>query len=125
MTLRNQQLAHYKNVLRRWKTQYAGEKPSEELITTAHALGCRPGIQALSIAMALRDTGYTIPEYFVGTGAAATAHNKRNDLESQGLITVVKVGSPMSYRASLTSVGVERVKQFKIHLDNQKRGDAN
>jgi len=34
-----------------------GSKPTEAQLTAVHGLGCRPGKQALAIAMGLRDTG--------------------------------------------------------------------
>ena len=52
-----------------WSVKQLGDKPSDQLLSTVHALGLRPGKQALANAMALRDGGVTGAQIVMATGA--------------------------------------------------------
>lgn len=110
--LKRQHLLYYQHILKSWQPKFCGSFPTSEMILQAHALGCRPGKQALSIAMSLRKTGYTLPQYFIGSGASSTAHNKRNELVDKGLIEVKQEGSPTFYKAILTNKGKELIRHY-------------
>ena len=89
-----------------WPTELAGPKPSKAMLEVPLAFGKRQGIEALSIAMALRKNGYTVAEYLIASGANGAAHNCRKAFIKQGLLEVKQTsgndGSGKTYRYTCT-----------------------
>ena len=59
MSKHNEITGWYDTVLKGWQVKALGPKPTVEAFKAAHAMGCRPGKQALAMAMYLRDGGAT------------------------------------------------------------------
>lgn len=106
----------YGHVLKHWHAASMGPKPNAELFIQAHALGCRPGKQALARALELRAGGATDGQIKAACiaqwGNSGSHHNKRGELSAAKLVTVTKTkpGQHTVYAIALTPKGVERVK---------------
>lgn len=59
----------YGNVFKSWQAKVLGPKPTADMLAKVHNLGCRPGKQALAIAMGLRDCGVTGSQIVIACGA--------------------------------------------------------
>lgn len=103
---------YYKAMFKAWRVPAFGPKPTDEQLEAAHALGCRPGVQALHIAMALRPEGCTVAQ-FCGAGSCGPANNKRRELVTHKLITVDVVGKPYAYVAGLTAKGRAEIEKYR------------
>lgn len=103
---------YYADVLKGWQVKTMGQKPTADQLEAAHLLGCRPGVQALHIAMALRDQGCTVQQ-FCTAGSCGPANNKRRELISHKLITVSVEGKPYAYVAKLTAKGTAHIAKAK------------
>lgn len=68
----------YKPWFDKWQADLDGPKPTQAMFDIVHGLGCRPGKQALAIAMSLRPGGVTRPQVIHVTGAPQ--FNKMGDL---------------------------------------------
>jgi hypothetical protein len=109
----------YSTAFKNWP-KLAGSKPTLDMLNAAHALGCRPGKQALAMAMYSRDGGATDGQVklacIAGWGASGSHHNKRRDLQRAKLISVVTepMVSPsghtiLKYLVKLTATGQARL----------------
>lgn len=113
---KNENTGWYDTVLKAWPKQ-AGAKPSVENFATAHKLGCRPGKQALAMAMYLRDGGATDGQVklaaIVQWGSSGSHHNKRRDLVGAGLVKAKPVVSDAQghkvYAIALTDKGTKKL----------------
>lgn len=108
--------ATYGHVLGHWHSASMGDKPALTLFEAAHALGCRPGKQALARALEMRDGGATDGQIKAACiaqwGNSGSHHNKRGELSAAKLVTVVKSkpGAHTVYSIKLTDKGTARVK---------------
>lgn len=102
---------HYASILKVWQPKVWGSKPTAEMFGTAHGLGCRPGKQALAVAMGLRPEGVTGSQIVGACGNPQL--NKMRGLVADALLKREAV--PMSpvghqvYKLSLTAKGGKRV----------------
>jgi hypothetical protein len=122
----------YGNAFKNWPKQ-CGPKPGADLLTTVHALGCRPGKQALARALELRECGATDGQVkmacIAGWGASGSHHNKRRDLITGGYVKRVPMQASdeghQVYRITLTARGEGRVKTVLAgDADKASTGDA-
>lgn len=103
----------YRQVLSHWRTKELGPKPTLAQLEAAHALGCRPGKQALAVAMCLRQGGATDGQMkmacILNWGSSGSHHNKRGDLVDRKLVRNVISGEDASghkvYTIALTPKG--------------------
>lgn len=103
----NPHVTWYRDLLANWPgARECGAKPSRELLSMVHWLDPkkRPGVEALHIAMALRDGGCTVRQFQVA-GSCGPANNYRRALVNAGLIKVSVEGKPYAYVATLTAKG--------------------
>jgi hypothetical protein len=116
MSKANNVTGWYETVLKGWQAKALGPKPTAELFTQAHALGCRPGKQALAMAMYLRDGGATDGQVkmacIIQWGSSGSHHNKRRDIISAGFAKAKPVVSDTQghkvYAITLTAKGVTK-----------------
>jgi hypothetical protein len=113
----------YKSVLKAWSTKLSGPAVTHDQLTTAHALGCRPGKQAVHIAMCLRPEGCTVTQ-FVAAASSGPAHNKRRELVAKKLIKVSVMGNPYAYVAALTDKGQKAVTAYAEAMKADAEGTA-
>lgn len=112
MTLNaNEALKPYATMFKGWQVKLAGDKPTGEMLATAHALGCRPGKQALAMAMALRAGGVTGGQIIAACGAPQL--NKMRDTVAKGLakwaaLPMTEAGHKV-YHLELTAKGNGKV----------------
>ena len=110
-------LGWYATVLNGWQVKALGPKPTAELFTQAHALGCRPGKQALAMAMYLREGGATDGQVkmacIIQWGSSGSHHNKRRDLIGAKFVKAKPVVSDAQghkvYAIALTATGTAKV----------------
>lgn len=74
----------YKSFFKGW-AKSLGSKPGDDLLATIHALGARPGKQALANAMMLRPEGATAGQIVQACGAPQL--NKMRELVARKLVT--------------------------------------
>ncbi|HET9285727.1 MAG TPA: hypothetical protein VFR24_27565 [Candidatus Angelobacter sp.] len=87
-------------------------------LEAAHALGCRPGKQALAVAMCLREGGATDGQMkmacILNWGSSGSHHNKRGDLVDRKLVRTVNAHEDATghkvYTIALTPKGEALVK---------------
>lgn len=84
MTKQSDASGHYKGFFKNW-SKALGARPTVEQLATIHALGARPGKQALANAMMLRDGGATAAQIVMACGAPQL--NKMRDLVARKLVT--------------------------------------
>jgi hypothetical protein len=106
-------LKPYATLLKGWHDKQLGPKPTAELLSTVHALGLRPGKQALANAMALRVDGVTGAQIVMATGAPQL--NRMRGLIAAGdfkraMVAPNEQGHTV-YKVTLTPKGEERVKR--------------
>lgn len=107
MTKQNDSTGWYANVFKGWQSKLLGAKPTTAQLDAIHALGARPGKQALASAMALRDAGVTGGQIVIACGAPQL--NKMRGFVTDGLARFVP--TPPSgeghkvYRLELTAKG--------------------
>lgn len=110
----NEALKPYVNMTKGWAKQ-AGTKPTGEALATVHALGARPGKQAMALAMALRPEGVTGPQIVLACGAPQL--NKMRDTAAKGLVKFVAMpiteAGHKVYRIELTAKGTAKVDKAK------------
>lgn len=104
-------LASYSNFTKGW-LKALGPMVVAEALDTVHALGARPGKQALAIAMMQRDTGATSAQIVLATGAPQL--NKMRALVEAGYFKRVPMpqtdAGHMVYKLELTGKGATKVK---------------
>ena len=119
MSKTNEITATYSVVLKNWVPKLYGPKPTIEQLAKAHALGCRPGKQALAIAMNLRESGASTAQIVAACaanwGSSGTHNNKRDQL-----VTAMRLCKTVSmaddtfghkvYAIALTPKGEAKVK---------------
>lgn len=84
MTKTTNDAGWYGNVFKHWPTKLVGAQPTVAQLATIHALGARPGKQALANAMALRDGGVTGAQIVMACGAPQL--NKMRGFVTDGLM---------------------------------------
>ena len=107
----------YATVLKGWQVKALGPKPTVDQFKAAHAMGCRPGKQALAMAMYLRDGGATDGQVkmacIIQWGSSGSHHNKRRDLIAAKLVAEKPAVSDAQghkvYAIALTAKGVSKV----------------
>ena len=119
----------YAVALKNWPTKLAGPKVTQALLDTAHKLGCRPGKQALAMAMYLREGGASDGQVkaacIAGWGSSGSHHNKRRDIQGAGLVRNKNVGVADAnghkvYTIELTERGKARVAKVEATADTAK-----
>lgn len=96
--------AWFNDILAKWLVNECGPKPTHEQLAVPLALGKRPGVEALHIAMTLRPAGCTVRQFQVA-GSCGPANNYRRALVADGLLTVQVQGKPYAFVAALTAKG--------------------
>lgn len=112
----------YKGFFKGW-SKALGDKPTAEQLATIHALGARPGKQALANAMMLRDGGATAAQIVMACGAPQL--NKMRDLVARKLVTRDMNVAPSDnghtvYKISLAAKGkttVDKVNAAPVEAD--------
>lgn len=109
----NEALGWYGHMLKGWQTKVVGAAPTAEMLANVHGLGCRPGKQAMAIAMALRPNGVTGSQIVVACGAPQL--NKMRGLISDGVLKREAVPPQAEtghtvYKLTLTAKGAAKVK---------------
>lgn len=108
----------YQVALKNWPTKLAGPKVTQAEIDLAHKLGCRPGKQALAMAMYLRTGGASDGQVkaacIAGWGSSGSHHNKRRDIQSAGYVKNRNAGLADAnghkvYSIELTDKGRKRI----------------
>lgn len=118
MSKANDVTGWYSTALKGWQVKLLGPKPIAELFTQAHALGCRPGKQAMAMAMYLRPDGATDGQVkaacIIQWGSSGSHHNKRRDICGAGFAKAKPVVSDAQghkvYAIALTPKGEGKVK---------------
>lgn len=111
----NAHTVYYAETFKSWagpKAKLLGAKPTEALLANAHGLGCRPGKQALAIAMAMREHGVTGGEIVIACGAPQL--NKMRGLISDSYLK--REAAPLRdghtvYKLAVTPKGLQRIKR--------------
>ena len=106
-------LKPYATLLKGWHEKQLGPRPTAELLSTVHALGLRPGKQALANAMALRTDGVTGAQIVMATGAPQL--NRMKGLIAAGdfkraMVAPNEQGHTV-YKVTLTPKGEARIKR--------------
>ena len=110
-----------------WSVKQLGDKPSDQLLSAVHALGLRPGKQALANAMALRPEGVTGAQIVMATGAPQL--NRMRGLIAAGdfkrqMVAPNDAGHTV-YKVTLTPKGEARIKRASEAADKAAlSGDA-
>ena len=114
-TKHNDALGTYRSILKGW-VKALGSKPTAEMFEAVHALGCRPGKQALARAMELREEGATDGQVkqacIIGWGNSGSHHNKRKDLITAKWVkreAMPPAGNHTVYKIVMTEKGLEKV----------------
>jgi hypothetical protein len=100
-------LTWFKAILDGWSTSHSGPKPTSEQLATALLIdpkGKRPGVEALHIAMCLRDGGCTVRQFQIA-GSCGPANNYRRALVNAKLVKGDVVGKPYAYTLTVTPKG--------------------
>lgn len=97
-----------------WSTKHLGSKPTDEMLATVHALGLRPGKQALANAMALRPEGVSGAQIVMMAGAPQL--NRMRGLIGAGVVkrdmnAPVNPQGQAVYKLNLTSKGETAIKR--------------
>lgn len=111
----------YKAMRKGWPARECGAPLTDEQLTAAHAValgydgkGKRAGVEALHIAMAMRDGGCTVRQFQIA-GSCGPANNYRRKLVRAKLFTEKVEGKPYAYCLTLTAKGEQaRVKGMTI-----------
>lgn len=104
----------YATLFKGWNVKVLGEKPTDDQLAAIHALGARPGKQALANSMYLRDSGATNGQVVIACGAAQL--NKMRELVTRKLVKRdMNAGQNEAghtvYKISLTAAGEAKVKK--------------
>lgn len=113
MTKTNEATGWYANVFKGWDNKVLGRRPTAAELHTIHALGARPGKQALASAMALRECGVTRGQVDIACGAPQ--FNKMRAFRASGVLK--REATPPNdlghtiYKMVLTTKGESAVKK--------------
>jgi len=104
----------YVNLFKGWNVKVLGPKPTDEQLAAIHALGARPGKQALANAMYLRDGGATSGQVTIACGAPQL--NKMREFVTRKLVRRdMNAGANEAghtvYKIALTATGEAKVKK--------------
>ena len=104
----------YTNLFKGWNVKVLGPKPNDDELAAIHALGARPGKQALANAMYLRDGGATNGQVVMACGAPQL--NKMRELVTRKLVRRdMNAGTNEAghtvYKIALTAAGEAKVKK--------------
>jgi hypothetical protein len=103
---------YYAPQFKAWGKQL-GPKPTADQLASIHGLGCRPGKQALAIAMSLRDCGVTAGQIVMACGAPQL--NKMRGLITDALLKREPVANTEAghtvYKCVVTPKGLQRIKR--------------
>jgi hypothetical protein len=109
---KHSELNNYTNYFKNWQVKLLGPKPTEAQVAAIHALGARPGKQALASAMALRDGGVTGAQVVMACGAPQL--NKMRGFVADGVARWVPTPADTAghkvYRLELTAKGAAKGK---------------
>lgn len=107
--------AFYAPQFKSWAVKTHGPKPTALQLEQAHGLGCRPGKQALAVAMGLREGGVTNPQVLFACGNPQ--NNKRGGLVTDGYLkrnAAAKTAEGHEvYQYTVTPKGLKRVEATK------------
>jgi len=104
---------HYGPLFKNWQLKTLGPKPTADQLASVHGLGCRPGKQALAIAMSTRDCGVTGSQIVMACGAPQL--NKMRGLVADALLR--ELPAPLAenghkvYRNEVTAKGKQRIER--------------
>lgn len=103
--------AHYGASFKAWAVKQLGAQPTDTQLGQAHGLGCRPGKQALAIAMSLRDAGVTGGQIIMACGAPQL--NKMRGFIDDAYLKRVAVSKTAEghtvYKNVVTPKGLKRI----------------
>lgn len=103
----------YGDVFKHWSTPHLGPKPTADMLATTHALGCRPGKQAMAIAMSLRDCGVTGSQIVMACGAPQL--NKMRGLVTDAYLKRIAISPAANghkvYKLEVTAKGKQRIER--------------
>jgi hypothetical protein len=122
-------LKHYAPQFKSWVAKTHGPKPTASMFEQAHGLGCRPGKQALAVAMGLRPEGVTNPQVLMACGNPQ--NNKRGGLVTDGYLkrnAAAKTAEGHEvYQYTVTAKGLKRIEataKRAADLDAAGNGEA-
>lgn len=117
-------LKPYATMFKGWQVKVLGEKPTAEHLAALHALGLRPGKQALANAMYLRDGGATSAQVVMACGAPQL--NRMRALAASQYVkreaTPANDAGHTVYKLTLTAKGL--AKAAKVQTAAVTEGDA-
>lgn len=127
MTANTNATGWYGQVFKAWQVKALGAKPTAEQLATIHALGARPGKQALAIAMASRDSGVSGAQIVMACGAPQL--NKMRGMIASGVLKRDAVGpnelGHSVYKVTLTAKGTAAIKRASEAAEKAAlKGDA-
>lgn len=115
--------AWYAPLLADWQVKLCGPKPTAAHFATVHGWGFRPGVEALHLAMCLRDGGCTVRQFCVA-GSCGPANNKRGLVVKRGLATVTVQGKPYSFKLTPTAKGLALIKANEAKANDAAKVSA-
>lgn len=104
---------HYAPFFKGWQVKALGPRPTDEMLTTAHAFG-RAGKQSLALAMAMRDCGVTGGQVVMACGAPQNNHRIaqiKSGFFKRDLSVPKADGVHTVYKLTITAKGEGRVKK--------------
>lgn len=107
----------YATLFKGWQAKQLGSKPTDDMLATVHALGLRPGKQALANAMALRPEGVSGSQIVMATGAPQL--NRMRGLIAAGVVKR-DMGAPANvqghtvYKLNLTPKGEKVIERATL-----------
>lgn len=101
--------------LKGWHKQ-AGSKPTDAMLMVPVLLGKRPGVEALHVAMCLRDEGCTVAQFCLA-GSCGQANNYRRQLVGEGLFSTTVEGKPYAFKLTLTDKGVKALAKGALAIE--------
>ena len=107
--------SHYTPQFKVWQAKAMGNKPTEANLEAAHMLGCKPGKQALAVAMGLRPDGVTNPQVLYACGNPQ--NNKRAGLVADAYLKRERAARTAEghevYKYTVTPKGLKRIETNK------------
>jgi hypothetical protein len=101
-------LAWFQSVLKHWP-KGAGDRPTDAMLMVPLLIdGKRPGVEALHIAMCLRDGGCTVQQFMLA-GSCGPANNYRRALVKTGWFKLTVAGKPYAYTMTITEKGAAKL----------------
>ena len=107
-------LTWYAAILKAWLPRESGPKVTSEQLAMAHLLWPkkRAGVEALHIAMALREHGCTVRQFQIA-GSCGPANNHRRAMVASKVVRETVVGKPYAYVLTVTPKGEAAIAKFK------------